>query len=270
MWQIKALFATVLALMLAACSNPQFLLNPLSNPAATKVRHSIDSAVETSTLKPLVWGNFLSPPKGEFFKPVLPTDSRNAVVYVYRPESAWNDAEVQAPGFFLNGRFISGLKGGSYFWFEVPASTYYFSAKRPFAFFYLKTIFEADLNLEGGKSYYFRYDEEKPGPKKAARGAALLVVGPLQQMPMLQGRSEIAQARAMGAGSVVLADAQPQWAPFEFYADARPVAPASLDALTGTPRELNIEDEIRPTQGPATTASQPPPKRRWWHIVNRK
>lgn len=248
MRQLKALFGAAAVLALSACSNPQFLLNPFSNPTTTQIRQDIQSTADSTLLKPLVWGSFLFPNKGEFFKAVLPTDSRNAIVYVYRPRTDWNDQEVQSPGFFLNGKFLSGLKSGSYFWFEIPASSYYFNAKRPLSFFYLTTIFETDVNFEGGKSYYFRYDEEHPGPKKAAKGAALLVVGPLQQMPPSQGLSEIAQTRSMGAGSVLLSDPQPKWAPFELYKDARPVPPSSLDKGTGLPTEIKSADQIREEQ----------------------
>lgn len=243
MRQFKALTSAAVALVLSACTSPQALLNPFSTPTATQIRHDVKSTADTTMLKPIVFGSFLFPNKGEFFKPVLPTDSRNAIVYVYRPQSDWNDQEVQSPGFFLNGQFLSGLKSGSYFWFEIPASTYYFNAKRPLSFFYLTTIFEADVSFEGGKSYFFRYDEERPGPKKPVKGAALLVVGPLQQMPTLQGQVEIAQTRAMGAGSVLLADPQPQWAPFDFYKDARPVPMASLDKGSGTPLYVKSPEE---------------------------
>lgn len=272
MRHIKALFGAVLALVLAGCSSPQILLNPFSNPTTTQVRQSISAGVDTTMLQPLVWGSFLSPATGEFFKPVLPTDSRNAVIYVYRPQSDWNDQEIQSPGFFLNGKFLSGLKSGSYFWFEVPSGTYYFSAKRPLTFFYLTTIFETDANFEGGKSYYFRYDEERPGPKKAARGAALLVVGPLQQMPDAQGRLEVAQARAMGAGSMLLADEQPQWSPFDFYANAYPVPAARLDAGSNMPRVLKSQEEEMQAQRASEQLDQeqdepPVVKKRWWNLA---
>lgn len=259
MRQLKALLGAAMALALSACSNSQFLVNPFSNPAVTQLRQDIQSTADTTLLQPITFGSFLFPAKGEFFKPVLPTDSRNAIVYVYRPQSDWNDQEVQAPGFFLNGQHLSGLKSGSYFWFEVPASTYYFSAKRPLSFFYLTTIFEADVSFEGGKNYFFRYDEEKPGPKKPTKGAALLVVGPLQQMPPLQGQAEIAQTRAMGAGSVLLADPQPQWAPFEFYKEARPVPDASLDKGSSLPVYLKTEEEIRAEQ-PQAPEPEPAPR----------
>ncbi|MDF2447135.1 MAG: hypothetical protein K0S46_2371 [Moraxellaceae bacterium] len=279
MRQLKALFGATLALLLAACSNPQFVLNPFSNPATTQVRQGVGEIADTTLLKPLVWGSFLAPAKGAFFKPVLATDSRNAIVYVYRPQSDWNDAEVQSPGFFLNGRFLSGLKSGSYFWFEIPASSYYFSAKRPLSFFYLTTIFETDVSFEGGKSYFFRYDEERPGPKKVAKGAALLVVGPLQQMPDLQGQIEIAQTRSMGAGSVLLADTQPQWTPFEFYPGAYPVPASRLDVESDLPRVLRSREEemqaeralqSRDDEEPEQAATAGKSSKRWWNIASWK
>lgn len=262
MRQLKALFGAALAVMLAACSNPQYLIHPTSNPAAAQTRQTLDYVVDTSTFQPLRWGSFLFPAKGSLFRPVLSTDSRNAMVYVYRPQSSWNDAEVQAPGFFINGQFIAGLKSGSYFWFEVPASSYVFTAKRPLAVLYITTIFETDLVLEGGKSYYFRYDEEHPGPEKAAKGAALLVVGPLTQVPDSQALPEIGQTRFMGDGRVLMADPQPQWAPFDFYADAKPVQKASLDATSPRPEQLRSDEEIRAEM---SEEEQKAADRRWWN-----
>jgi hypothetical protein len=244
MRQIKTLFVGIIALALVACSNPQYLLHPGSNPAATSFRQGLDNAMDTSLLKPVVWGSFLFPSKGAYFKPLLPTDSRNAIVYVYRPQSAWNDAEVQAPGFFLNGKFLSGLKSGSFFWLEVPGSTYYFNAKRPFTLIYLKTIFEVDMVLEGGKSYFFRYDEENPGPTKVVKGSSLLVIGPLRQMPDAQGRLEIAQTRSMGVGNVLYADKQPQWSPFDLYANPVAIRKNAADITTKLPDTLDTGSKL--------------------------
>lgn len=260
----KALFGMALVLALAACSNPQYLIHPASNPAAMDARQTIDGIIESSTFKPVSWGSFLFPPKGGFFKPVLPTDTRNAIVYVYRPQSEWSDDEVQSPGFFVNGQYISGLKSGSYFWFEVPASTYYFNAKRPLAVVYLTTIFEANVSFEGGQRYFFRYDEEVRGPKKPAKGAPLLFVGPISQIPEAQALPEIGQTRSMGAGRVLLADPQPQWAPFDFYADAKPVEASSYDATTPLPTQLRSDEEIRAEEDP-DGIMQAKSNPHWWN-----
>lgn len=261
MRHLKALVGAALALTMAACSNPQFIIHPSSNPTATKSRQQLDSLIETTSFKPLRMGSFLFPNTGEFFRPLIPTDSRNAIVYVYRPQTDWNDQEVQSPGFFLDGQFISGLKSGSYFWFEVPASQYYFNAKRPLAVVYLKTIFEAEVFFEGNKSYYFRYDEENPGPKKAVPGTAMLAVGPLKQMPEAQALPEITQTRVMGVGRVFLSDSQPAWAPFEFYPDAAAVEPERLDATSERITTLVSEEEAfvpveNDESGQATPAAQ--------------
>lgn len=277
MRHLKALVGAALALTMAACSNPQFIIHPASNPTATKSRQQLDSLIETTSFKPLRMGSFLFPNTGEFFRPLIPTDSRNAIVYVYRPKSDWSDQEVQSPGFFLNGQFLSGLKSGSYFWFEVPASQYYFNAKRPLAVIYLTTIFEADVFFEGNKSYYFRYDEENPGPKKVAKGTAMLVAGPLRQMADAQGLAEIRETRVMGVGRVFLADEQPQWAPFDFYADAQPVLPDRMDATSPPAINLRTEEASAPvdnattaeggatTEGAAVPAAKSATKRPWWN-----
>ncbi len=258
MRHLKTLVGAALALTMAACSNPQFIIHPSSNPTASKSRQQLDSLIETTSFKPLRMGSFLFPNKGEFFRPLIPTDSRNAIVYVYRPETDWNDQEVQSPGFFLDGQFISGLKSGSYFWFEVPASQYYFNAKRPLAVVYLKTIFEAEVFFEGNKSYYFRYDEENPGPKKAAPGTPMLAVGPLKQMPESQALQEITRTRVMGVGRVFLADNPPSWAPFDFYPEAGPVEPERLDVTAERVSVLvNEDDAFVPVQSGGAGNSTP-------------
>lgn len=259
MRQFKALFSLTFLFALAACSNPQYMLHPVSNPAAAQARQQIDQLLDTSLPRPLAWGSFVAPAKGAFFKPVLPTDTRNAIVYVYRPQSSWSDAEVQAPGFFVNGEFISGLKSGSYFWFEVPASTYFFNAKRPIAILYFKTIFEVNATFEGGKSYYFKYDEDNPGPDKLVAGSPLIAIGPLQQLPENQALKEISSTRSMGIGRVLYADRQPQWAPFDMYANAQPVEAARLDALTKKPTYLQSEEILEFQKGAEKEEVAPAP-----------
>lgn len=269
MRQLQALFlamaALVLTFSLGACSNPQYLIHPTSNPVATESRQTVDNAIATTTLQPLRWGSFLFPVKGAMFKPVQPTDSRNAIVYVYRPESKWNDQEIQSPGFFINGQFMSGLKSGSYFWFELPASNYNFTAKRPLAIFYFNTIFSTDVTFVGGERYYFRYDEENLGPKKPTKGSALIVLGPLHQVPESQGLLEVTQTRSMGVGRILLADSQPQWAPFDFYADAQPVPKESLDATSDRPTMLRSEEEIRAEEDPEGIFQAKSEESHWWN-----
>jgi hypothetical protein len=269
MRQLQALFlamaALALTLSLGACSNPQYLIHPASNPMATESRQTIDKVIDTTALQPVSWGSFLFPAKGAMFKPVLPLDTRNAIVYVYRPQSKWNDQEVQSPGFFINGEFMSGLKSGSYFWFEVPASNYYFTAKRPLAVVYISTIFETNVTFVGGERYYFRYDEENPGPEKSAKGSSLIALGPLLQQAESQALLEITQTRSMGVGRVLLADPQPQWVPFDFYADAQPVPKESLDATAERMTMLRSEEEIRAEEDPEGIFQAKSQEAHWWN-----
>lgn len=266
MRQIQALFLAMAALALSACSNPQYLIHPGSAPAATQSRQMLDKAVDISQPYTMVWGSFLFPVKGAMFKPVLPTDSRNAIVYVYRPQSDWNDQEIQTPVFFINGELISGLKSGSYFWFEVPASNYNFTAKRGITFIYFSTIFDTDATFVGGERYYFRYDEENLGPKKPAKGSALLVLGPLHQQPESQALLEITQTRSMGVGRVLMADAQPQWTPFDTYAGAQPVPRESLDATSKKMDMLRSQEEIQAEEDPEGILQQAKAEEsHWWN-----
>ncbi len=270
MRQIQALFLAMAALALTfslgACSNPQYLIHPASNPLATEGRQTVDKVIDTTTLQPLRWGSFFFPVKGAMFKPVMPTDSRNAIVYVYRTQTEWNDQEIQSPGFFINGEFMSGLKSGSYFWFEVPASNYNFTAKRPLTLIYFNTIFSTDVTFVGGERYYFRYDEENLGPAKPAKGSTLLVLGPLHQMPESQALQEITRTRSMGVGRVLLADAQPQWAPFDVYAGAQPVTRESLDVTSKKMVMLRSQEEIQAEEDPEGIFEQAKPQEsHWWN-----
>lgn len=250
---------SVLALLasLVACGNPQYVLHPASNPQIMDARRLVDEVVETSILQPVRLGAYLSPTQGHYFRPVEPLDSRNAIVYIYRPHSTWNAQELQAPGFFLNGTFIYGLKNAGYFWVEVPAGRYTLVAKRPLAVVYFKTIFELPLNLEGGKNYFFRYDEEDvaPEPKKNTPPPApdaLVHLGPLKQMSDDQGLREIEGTVLQWPGLTVALDQAEVWAPFDLYPNATDV-PAS-----------NIEvDKAPPAQG--RPASLKGGHRVWWN-----
>jgi hypothetical protein len=136
----------------------------------------------------------------------------------------------------------------------VPASQYYFNAKRPLAIIYLKTIFEAEVFFEGNKSYFFRYDEENPGPKKVVKDSAMLAVGPLKQMSEAQALSEIRETRVMGVGKVFLADTQPDWAPFDFYQGAGSVDPTRMDATSPRVKNLITEEAFVPVENDSPAA----------------
>lgn len=254
---LRNLCGVSLLVGLSACGNPQYLLHPASNPQAADARRLVDEVVETTILQPVRLGAYLSPTEGHYFRPVEPLDSRNAIIYVYRPHSKWNAQELQAPGFFLNGTFIYGLKNAGYFWAEVPAGTYMMVAKRPLAVIYFKTIFELPLTVEGGKSYFFRYDEEDlaPTPKKNAPPPApdaLVHLGPLKQMPNDQGMREIEGTVLQWPGLTLAQDQTESWTPFELYPNATEVSASNIEA-----------DKAPPAQG--RPASLRGGHRVWWN-----
>jgi hypothetical protein len=251
MQRLKAVCTCLLALALTACDNPQYILHPASNPVFGDVRQSLDDVANTAIISPVRMGAYLSPVSGKYFRPVLPSDSRNAIIYVYRPHSVWNAEEIQAPGFFINGQFIYGLKDNGYFWVELPAGDYVFTAQRPLAFIYLKNIFQVKLTLDGGKSYYFRYDEENRIPKPADQ-PDLIAAGPLLQMPDDRGLRQIEGSVLEEPGVTFALGKHPDWAAFDLYRKPKDVHPS------------HIEDDPTP---PATGAGADLGRARrvWWN-----
>ena len=207
-------FAAMLAL--TACSAPQVALHPVSNPALTELRGKIDQMVDTYRPRGFSMGSYIVSTQGSLFQPVPATDARNAIVYIYRPDSVWNEEEIIAPGIFLNGRRLHGLKSAAYFWLELPAGEYDFAARRPVGPVYLGYIFRTQLTVEGGKTYYYRYDEEgfRPKPDKAL---GLFAKGPIAEMPESMALSEIRETRLDQPGYGFATIHQDQWKPFALY-----------------------------------------------------
>jgi hypothetical protein len=119
---------------------------------------------------------------GQLFQPVPVLDQKYAMVYFYRPQSRWADAEILAASIFLNDKRLPSLLSGSYYWIELKPGTYRMRISRPLGFIYFQSGTVADFNVEAGKTYYLRYDEENylghPDPS-----LGLLSAGPLDQMP---------------------------------------------------------------------------------------
>ncbi len=212
-------------LALSACSTPQQALNPISNPQLTELRGKIDYMIDTYQPRGFSMGSYMSPTKGSMFEPVPATDARHAIVYVYRPDSVWNAEEIIAPGIFLNGRRLHGLKNAAYFWLELPAGEYDFAARRPVGPVYLTYIFKTRLKVEGGKSYYFRYDEEGFRPKPDA-SLGLLAKGPINEMPENMALQEIRETRLDQPGYGFATIQQEQWKPFDLYPQGEHPVPA--------------------------------------------
>lgn len=166
-------------------------------------------------------GAFIEAVEGKTFETVETLDPRNAMIYIYRPTTQWGNEEVQAPTFFIDGLQLYGLKAGAYSWLEVHGGRYDLYARRPMGVLFLKTIFELPLDLEGGKSYFFRYSETRPvvieeiadNPEQYAQ------MGPLQQVPEAFARRELKHLRLDQPGIYYggTAYTEPRWAPFYSY-----------------------------------------------------
>ena len=234
-------------LCLTACSTPQTALHPVSNPQLTQLRGKIDHLLDTYRPREFTIGSYLAPTKGSLFQPVPATDARNAIVYIYRPGSTWNEEEIIAPSLFLNGRRLHGLRNNAYFWVELQAGEYEFAGRRPVGPVYLGYIFKTKLKVEGGKQYYFRYDEEGfrvPPDKKLG----LLRLGPMNQMPEEMAMKEIRLTRLDRPGYAFATASQQRWKPFDLYADGEHPVPEA---------RLQMQKDVRIGRIPV-----------WWHPLS--
>lgn len=212
----RGLGVVLVAAVLAGCSHPDMVLSPTNNQMVWDAKDLINRSLSSSMLNRSTPGAYVKPTTGAFFKPVEPIDSRNAIVYVYRPHDDWNADELQAPSFFVNGQRVYGLKDNGYFWLELPAGHYFFMAKRPISLLHVKTVFDTELDVVGGKAYYFRYDESDKFPKPK-EDAGLLHVGPLQQVVAETAMPEIKQTRLEDPGQYFDYEREPIWKPFDLY-----------------------------------------------------
>lgn len=166
-------------------------------------------------------GTWLRPPRGPLFEPMDTLDPRNAMIYVYRPSTSWEDQELQAPSFFVDGTKVFGVKSGSYTWLELHAGTFKFYAKRPLSILFIKKIFELEMPIEGGRNYYLRYSEDNPFDYKAEglNPDDFLHAGFLQEVPESVALAEIASLKLDHQGVYLEAGriASQRWAPFETF-----------------------------------------------------
>lgn len=211
--------AALAVLLLTACQ-PQ-----RQDADAASLLDSTGKAVQRlapSTL-PLITtpGTWLRPPRGPLFEPMDTLDPRNAMVYVYRPSTSWEDQELQAPSFFVDGTKVFGVKSGSYTWLELHAGTFKFYAKRPLSILFIKKIFELQMPVEGGRNYYLRYSEDAPFDYKAEglNPDEFLHAGFLQEVPESVALAEIASLKLDHQGVYLAAGREggPRWAPFETF-----------------------------------------------------
>lgn len=132
--------------------------------------------------------------KGEVFVPATRTQPDSAIVYLYRPDSAWAASEAVPASLFLNGKRLPSLTNNHYYWVEMPAGTYRLAVRRPLPPLYFQKGTVVDFQVDAGQTYYLRYFEGRYlGQPNGAE--ALLSAYPLQQMPTEQGARDIVSTR---------------------------------------------------------------------------
>ncbi|MDI3379447.1 DUF2846 domain-containing protein [Acinetobacter soli] len=132
-------------------------------------------------------GGWVNQKLGQYFQPIQPQNPQAAVVYLYRPDTRWNQQEIAAANLFINGKRIPSLLNNHYYWIELPAGTYRLSSSRPLTVFHFQDPKYIDMSVEAGQSYYVKYDEENPGRKERS--------GPFLIVSEKTGRNQIAFTR---------------------------------------------------------------------------
>ncbi|MBF0675724.1 MULTISPECIES: DUF2846 domain-containing protein [unclassified Pseudomonas] len=118
-------------------------------------------------------GAFFAPTNGTLYHPRENTPTE-ALIFVYRPKSAWANQELEAPGLFLDNRHVGNLPSDSYLLLRAEPGTYKLEVRRPLFGLYWTLLAESPfdfthvasfmLDTEAGRSYYLRYDELNPPP----------------------------------------------------------------------------------------------------------
>lgn len=137
--------------------------------------------------------------QGSLFEPVPRMHQDNAIVYLYRPASRWNDQEIIAPNLYLNTQRIPSLRSGHYYWVELPVGLYRLAVRRPLGPINFQKGTVLDFQVQAGQTYYLRYDEQN-FRGKPDKSLGLLQKGPISQMPTQQGLTEINQTHLNTAG----------------------------------------------------------------------
>lgn len=132
-------------------------------------------------------GGWVNQKLGQYFQPIQPQNPQAAVIYLYRPDTRWNQQEIAAANIFVNGQRIPSLLNNHYYWIELPAGTYRISTSRPLTVFHFQEPKYIDMSVDAGQTYYLKYDEENPGRKERT--------GPFLIMQEKTGRHEIAFTR---------------------------------------------------------------------------
>lgn len=133
-------------------------------------------------------GAFFGASDGALFKPRKLSDDNHVLVYLYRPQNAWADQELEAPGLFINNQLSGSLPSNGYLALEFEVASYQLEMRRPLLGSYWTLLAEGPmdftriasfaLDAEAGATYYLRYDETNPPPHDETLSAS--GDGPLQ------------------------------------------------------------------------------------------
>lgn len=158
------------------------------------------SAVLTGCSTP---GAFFGATEGAAFRAQPARDAEHALVYLYRPQSAWADQELEAPGLFLDNQLIGSLPSNGYLALELEVDSYRLEMRRPLFGSYWTLLADGPLDFtriasfaldaEAGGVYYLRYDEL--GPPPASDDAPGEGDGPLQLVSARLALAEITATR---------------------------------------------------------------------------
>lgn len=254
------------SLLVASCMRTEAIITPATDTFFDAAK-AADQILATSVLSPTTLGSYISPVKGPLFQAVVPVDSRNAIVYVYRPHTRWGAEEIQAPSFYIDGMRVYGLKDNGYFWLELKPGRYQFMARRPLALFHLSVIFDFPFTVEGGKNYFFRYDETSQIKKPGSYGD-LVEEGPLLQMPEELAMQEVKYTQIEDPGRTIGAAPIRSWSAFDLYTTPEVVTPARLFRGTApSGGQLSLAQEgsnVSTAAVPLPASAAQDADRGWW------
>lgn len=161
-------------------------------------------------------GGFFASPDGPPFQAPRARDDGRALVYLYRPRSAWADQELEAPGLFVDNRLLGSLPSNGFLLLELEIDSYRLEMRRPLFGSYWTALADGPmdftriasfvLDAEAGGVYYLRYDELDPPP--ASAGAPGRGDGPLQLLAGTAALAEISATREVQAPLRVVARAE--------------------------------------------------------------
>lgn len=152
-------------------------------------------------------GSYISEAEGPLFQETPLLDERNAMVYIYRPNSEWADDELEAPSFYLGEDRLFGLKSGQYIWLEMYAGGEELVVKRSFLGLNIKDITALKLDLKAGEVRYFRYSEDNVIEDESAPNSAVSFP-PIQEVSAQAALPEISQMRLTEPGALLSCNAE--------------------------------------------------------------